>query len=131
MTEAPQQIREQLLAQNEPTRERRVHYEQETQAMLNQLEIGLRREKWGVGIFWIYATLFMTAALLVTSYRNQNRPEVAILAFAFMLLIVGASQLIIHLVNRSRVEVLKELKGLEMQVSDLKAQLSERSSVQK
>ncbi len=99
--------------------------------MLNQLEIGLRREKWGVGIFWIYATLFMTAALLVTSYRNQNRPEVAILAFAFMLLIVGASQLIIHLVNRSRVEVLKELKGLEMQVSDLKAQLSERSSAQK
>ena len=94
--------------------------------MFNQLEVGLSREKWGTSLLWIYATLFTTAALLITGYRNPNRPEVMILAFAFTLLIVGAAELIKHFINRSRVEVLKELKNLEVQMLELRAQLSQR-----
>ena len=125
MSESPNKIREQLLAQNEPTRERRLKYEKETEAMLNQLEAGFRREKWGTGILWIYATLFMTAALLITGYRNQVQPEISILALAFTLLIVGAVELIKHFINRSRVEVLKELKGMQMQIFELKSHMPE------
>ena len=127
MSETPNSFREELLAQNEPTRERRIQYEKETEAMLKQLEIGLRREKWGSGILWIYAVIFMTVALLVSGYRNQDRPEFLILAFAFTLLIFGVAELIKHFINRSRVEILKELKGMQMQIQELKAQLSERS----
>ncbi len=127
MSESPNKIREQLLAQNEPTRERRLKYEKENQAMLNQLEVGFRREKWGTGILWIYATLFMTAALVVTGYRNQVQPEISILAFGFTLLIAGAVELIKHFINRSRVEVLKELKAMQMQVFELKSHLPEHS----
>ena len=129
MSESPDKIREQLLAQNEPTRERRLKYEKETEAMLNQLEAGFRREKRGTGILWIYATLFMTAALLITGYRNQVQPEISILAFAFTLLIVGAVELIKHFINRSRVEVLKELKSMQTQILELKSNLSEGSRV--
>ncbi len=127
MIESPNKFREQLLAQNEPTQERRIKYEKETQAMLNQLEAGFRREKWGTGILWIYSTIFMTAALLITGYRNQVQPEILILAFAFTLLIVGAVELIKHFINRSRVEVLKELKGMQMQIFELESHLPEVS----
>ena len=126
MNDQHQTIREQLLAQNEPTREQHTKNEKEKQAMFNQLEVGLSREKWGTSLLWIYATLFTTAALLITGYRNPNRPEVMILAFAFTLLIVGAAELIKHFINRSRVEVLKELKNLEVQMLELRAQLSQR-----
>ncbi len=95
--------------------------------MLNQLEAGFRREKWGTGILWIYATIFMTAALLITGYRNQVQPEILILAFAFTLLIVGAVELIKHFINRSRVEVLKELKAMQMQIFELESHLPEQS----
>ena len=127
MSESPNKIREQLLAQNEPTRERRLTYEKETQAMLNELEVGFRREKWGTGILWIYATLFITAALLITGYRNQVQPEISILAFAFALLIGVAVELIKHFINRSRVEVLKELKGMQMQIFELESRMPEHS----
>ena len=95
--------------------------------MLKQFEAGLRREKWGAGLLWVYAVIFMTAALLITGYRNQTQPEVMILTFAFVLLIVGSAELIKHFINRSRVEVLKEMKSLEMMIHDLKSQLAERS----
>ena len=114
MSESPDKFREQLLAQNEPTQERRIQYEKETQAMLNQLEAGFRREKWGTGILWIYATIFMTAALLITGYRNQVQPEILILAFAFTLLIGGGIELIKHFINRSRVKrvIGQSIRGL-------------------
>ena len=95
--------------------------------MLKQFEAGLRREKWGSGLLWVYAVIFMTAALMITGYRNQTQPEVMILTFAFVLLIVGSAELIKHFINRSRVEVLKEMKSLEMMIHDLKSQLAERS----
>jgi hypothetical protein len=126
VSESPHKIREQLLAQNEPTHEQRTQYEKETQAMLMKNEVGLWREKWGAGTFWVYAIIFMTAALWITGYRNPNRPEVIILGIAFMLLISGVAELIKHFINRSRVEVLKELKSMEMQLLDLKAQLSKQ-----
>ena len=129
MIESPNKFREQLLAQNEPTQERRIQYEKETQAMLNQLEAGFRREKWGTGILWIYATIFMTAALLITGYRNQVQPEILILAFAFTLLIGGGIELIKHFINRSRVEVLKELKAMQMQFFELESRLPKHSKL--
>jgi hypothetical protein len=127
MTESLNKIREQLLAQNEPTRERRLKYEQETQAMLQQIEAGFRKEKWGTGILWIYATIFMTAALIITGYRNQVQPEISILAFAFTLLIVGAVELVKHFINRSRIEVLKELKAMQMQFFELESRMLEKA----
>ena len=97
--------------------------------MLNQLEAGFRREKWGTGILWIYATIFMTAALLITGYRNQVQPEILILAFAFTLLFGGGIELIKHFINRSRVEVLKELKAMQMQFFELESRLPKHSKL--
>ena len=50
-------------------------------------------------------------------------PDVTILAFAFVILISGGVEVVKHFINRSRVEILKELKSLELQVLALNERL--------
>ena len=92
--------------------------------MLEKLERRLRLEKWYSGAIWVFAVLFMTACLLIVGYRAVIAPDVTILAFAFVILISGGVEIVKHFINRSRVEVLKELKSLELQVLALEERLS-------
>jgi hypothetical protein len=125
MPSKPELLREQLLARGEPSREKLTRYREETQAMLNQLERRLKLEKWGAGAMWMFAVLFMTGALLIVGFWGRTSPELWILAFAFLLLVSGAVEVVKHFINRSRVEVLKELKGLELQVLELKEDMKQ------
>jgi hypothetical protein len=124
MTEQRTMLRDQLLAHGEPSREKLIRHQQETQAMLEKLERRLRLEKWYSGAIWLYAVLFMTGSLLLVGFRGVISPDVSMLAFAFMILICGGIEIVKHFINRSRVEVLKELKGLELQVLELSERLS-------
>jgi hypothetical protein len=124
MNKSKNPLREQLLALGEPTRSKLVRHQQETQVMLEKLERRLRLEKWYSGVFWIYAVLFMTACLLIVGYRAAIAPDIAMLAFAFVILICGGIEIVKHFINRSRVEVLKELKSLELHVLALEERLS-------
>jgi hypothetical protein len=117
-------LRDQLLAQSEPPREKLVRHQQEIQAMLERNERRLRMEKWYSGGIWMYAVLFMTGSLLLVGYRGFVAPDVTILAFAFMILICGGVEVVKHFINRSRVELLKELKGLELQIHALEERVS-------
>jgi len=118
-------LREQILAQGEPARQtdKFARYEQEIQAMLAQNERRLHLEKWYAGTIWIFGVLFITVCLLIVGYRGLVEPAVATLALAFVLLISGGVELVKHFINRSRVEVLKELKTLELQVLALEERL--------
>jgi hypothetical protein len=118
-------LREELLAQSEPSREKFVQYQQEVQAMLAQNERRLRLEWWYSGAIWIYAVLFMTACLLLVGYRGLLAPAASVLALAFVLLICAGVEVVKHFINRSRVELLKELKGLELQVRQLEERFSD------
>jgi hypothetical protein len=120
MPNQPELLREQLLARGEPSREKLTRYREETEAMLNQLDRRLRLEKWGAGAMWIFAVLFMTGALLIAGFWGRTSPELWIVAFGFVLLVSGGVEVVKHFINRSRVEILKELKGLELQVLELK-----------
>jgi hypothetical protein len=122
MTKEQNPLREQLLAQGEPARDKLVQYQKETQAMLEQLERRLRIERWGVTALWIYAVLLMTAMLLGVGFWGHT-PELSMLAGAFVFLIYGGIEIVKHFINRSRVEVLKELKSLELHVLALEERL--------
>src|SRR6476659_7554832 len=124
MTEKQSPLREQLLAQGEPARSKLVRYQQETEAMLEKNERRLRLEKWYSGAIWIFAVLFMTVCLIIVGYRAAIAPDVTILALAFVILISGGVEIMKHFINRSRVQVLKELKGLELHVLALEERLS-------
>ena len=124
MSNSNNPLRDKLLTQGEPARktERYVRHEQETQVMIEKLERRLRMEKWGVTALWIYAVLLMTAMLLGVGFWG-HAPEVSMLAGAFVILIYGGIELVKHFINRSRVEVLKELKGLELHLLALEERL--------
>jgi hypothetical protein len=126
MTNEPNSFRDRLLAQSQPAADKLARYQQETEAMLERLETGLRREKWGMWAIWGFAVLFVTAALLLVGYRG-HAPELTLLATDFMILIYGGLEIVKHFINRSRVEILKELKGLQLQVHALEEQLGNSS----
>jgi hypothetical protein len=128
MTEEPNPLRDQLLAQGETAREKLVRYREETQAMLEKLDRRLRMQKWYSGSIWIYAVLFMTAYLLFVGLAGVVAPQLVVMAVAFMLLISAGIEIVKYFINRSRVEVLKELKGLELQMMALEERM--RSSSQ-
>jgi hypothetical protein len=119
-----QNLRDRLLAQGEPPREKLVRYQQETQTMLAELDRRLTLEKWYMIGAWMFAVLFTTVCLLVIGFWGRVSPEVPVLALCFVLLISGGVEVVKHFVNRSRVELLKELKGLELQVRHLDERLS-------
>ena len=120
-------LRDQLLAQGEPARENFVRYQQETQVMLEQNERRLRMEKWGMIALWLFAVAFMTVCLVLVGYLGKT-PEMTLLAFAFLLLLCGGIEIVKHFINRSRVELLKELKGLELHVLSLEQRLNQPRS---
>ena len=123
MSEKQKPLRDKLLAQGEPTRSKLVRYQQEIEAMLEKNERRLRLEKWYSGAIWIYAVLFMTGCLVFVGYRAAIAPDVTILALAFVILIAGGVEIIKHFINRSRVEVLKELKGVQLQMLAIQERL--------
>ena len=125
MTNKSNPFREQLLALGQPAEDKLVRYHKETDAMLERMQKGLRREKWGMCAIWSFAVLFMTVTLLIVGYRGRM-PEVTVLASAFMILIYGGLEIVKHFVNRSRVEILTELKSLELQVLNLEERLARK-----
>lgn len=126
MTNKPELLRKRLLELNQPPHEKLILYHQETQAMLERMQRGLKREQWGMWALWIYAVLFVTAVIMIIGFRGRT-PELTVLGVAFMLVIYGAVEIVKHAVNRSRVEVLTELKQLQLQVLELEEQVGRAS----
>jgi hypothetical protein len=134
MGSKPDGLRDRLLAQQVPQANKIEEYRREVQAMLERNENRLRREKWFVTVFWFVVVASLTVFLLWMGLANPIGMDAKNLAFtsmaAYLLVIViyGAIELLKHFVNRSRVEILKEVKGIEMQLLELREALRIRNS---
>jgi hypothetical protein len=91
--------------------------------MLDQNEITLRRQKWYSGAIWIYVVALTTTFLVLGGMRADTPVGLFLGIFACLLLIAAAVELLKYFINRSRVELLKEMKGLEVQLLEIKEQL--------
>ena len=115
-------MRNRLLARL-PQPENLAAYREEVAAWLEKNEKAFRRETWATVALWIYAIAFafipLTAGWLHLDTRNGATYGFA----AFFLLLVGAVELLKLFINRSRVEVLKEVKQVQLQVLELQASL--------
>jgi hypothetical protein len=119
MEPAKSEFRDRLLAQQTADPESLRAYRGEVEAMLARQEKLLRREKWGAGALWVYAVLLGTAFLTLGGLWQVIPAGVWLPAFAGFLLLGAAVELLKHFINRARVEILKEVKRVEMRVLEL------------
>jgi hypothetical protein len=119
-------IRDRLLSRL-PQPANLAEYGSQVAALLAKNEKGLRRETWGSSATWIFAVLLGTAFLL-GSGRFLGTSKAPIAAFmgtwACFFLIAAAVELLKHFINRARVELLKEIKQLQLQVLQLQASVA-------
>jgi hypothetical protein len=124
----PEPLRERLLAQFEPDREKLATYRKEVQAMLEKNERTLRWHKRYAGAIWIFMVLLGTGLLALGGLRGDTPAGAWLGLFACFLLIGAAVEMVKYFINRSRVEVLKEVKGLELQLLELKERLQQHQT---
>src|SRR5262245_15939895 len=114
MDNKPEPLRERLLAQFEPDPEKLATYRREVQAMLEKNERALRFQKWYAGSIWVFVVLLSTCFLTVSGFYS-DRPATIWLSVASACFLIGFSVPLVGVfINSSRVEILKEVKGLEL-----------------
>ncbi len=91
--------------------------------MLAQNEKTLNRQKWYAGGIWTFVVLMGTLFLYLGGNRADTPVGVWLGIVAIFFLIFPAVELLKYFINRNRVEILKEIKGLELRVMELQEQL--------
>ena len=119
-------IREGLLARL-PQPANLAAYRDEVTAMLEKNERAFRREKLGVGTLWVFLVLLSTAFLWFGGEHLNSPKGPWFGALACFFLLYGAVELLKHFINRTRVNLLKEVKQVQVQVLELHALLREGS----
>jgi hypothetical protein len=121
-------ITDRLLAQYVPGSEEMARYRAEVDAILERNERRLRREKWRATILWLFCVALATAFLGHGASRFNEPAGAFFAALACCWLLGGAVELLKHFINRARVETLKELKRLELEILELRESLHGRGS---
>jgi len=125
MENKPEPLRERLLAQLEPDRGKLATYQKEVQAMLEKNERTLRLQKWYASSIWIFVVLMGTSFLTLSGLYSDKPTSIWLGLVACFFLIGAAVEMVKYFINRSRVEVLKEVKGLELRLLEIKEQLQQ------
>jgi hypothetical protein len=111
-------MRDRLLSRL-PRPENLADYRKEVTSLLEKNEKRLRIEKWGAGATWLFVVALGTVFLWLGG-RNAGKPAAAWFgSLACFWLIFGAVELLKHFINRTRVELLKETKQVQLQVLEL------------
>jgi hypothetical protein len=126
MNKEPEPLRERLLAQFEPDRAKLATYRKEVRAMLEKNERTLRLQKWYAGSIWIFVILMGTCFMTLGGLYSDKPASVWLGLAAIFFVSAFSLELVKYFINRNRVEVLKEVKGLELQLLEIKEQLRQR-----
>jgi hypothetical protein len=94
-------------------------YRKEIASMLEKNETRLRREKWGVSALWFFVVALSTVSLFLGGQRLDTPKGPWFGTLACFWLLFGAVELLKHFINRSRVDLLKEVKQVQLQVLEL------------
>jgi hypothetical protein len=112
-------LRDRLLAQQAAS-PKLDQYRKEMTAMLEQMERKLRLEKWFVGSLWIFLVVTSVSMLLAGGQYIDSPKGTWFAIMACIWLLYGAVELLKHFMNRYRVELLKEIKHVELEVRELR-----------
>jgi uncharacterized ion transporter superfamily protein YfcC len=129
MNAPDESLGERLLRQHVPEPEKLANYRKETQAMLEQEE---RRQRFYTRFtvaIWIMLVVMGTMYALVAGWSNEQPTKVyfTIGIMLMMLMIGGAVQLVAGFINRARLGIVKDIKGLELRILELESLLRDRN----
>jgi hypothetical protein len=116
MDASPNPLRGGLLAQVEPDREKFARYRVEVDAMLEQKEKSLRRQYWYAASSWVFAVLLATAFVVVGAVSGDSPRWFWPAMTGMILLIAAAVELVKYFLNRARLELLREIKRVELSI---------------
>jgi len=122
MVERNESVRDHLLARL-PQPENLAAYREEVALMLAKNRKAFLREKWVVCVQLLFAVAFMTYLLLGGDRLFGTPKGVWLGTLALVLLLYAFVDVLKHFINRSRVEILKEVKQVQLQVLELQASL--------
>ena len=118
MDKQNESMRDRLLARL-PQPENLDAYREEVTAGLAKNEKAFRRQTWGTIALWLYGIAFAFVPLTMGWLHLDTRNGATYGFAAFFLLLVGAVELLKLFINRNRLELLRELKQVQLQLLEL------------
>ena len=121
-------FRYRLLSQDTYSDELFKTYRERVEKMIKKETRALQIEKWITRPLWIYIALLCTAFLLIGGYSEDATIKLWFGIVACFCFIFGATFLLKHLINCNRVEMLKQMKEIQLQIMELQEKIENRSS---
>jgi len=120
-----EKMQDQLLSRL-PNLSNSAAYRREVALLLEKNEKAFLREKWGARALWFICVGLGVMYLWFSGARLDSPKAAWYGCLACFWLVIGAVEVLKHFINRSRVELLKEIKQVQLQVLDLQEALSKR-----
>ncbi|MGA2847355.1 MAG: hypothetical protein ABSE46_00065 [Terracidiphilus sp.] len=115
-------LRERLLARL-PQPENVATYREETVSLLAKHEKALWWESWSFHVLWICTVALIFVGSSDWAQRLDPRASVGFYDLAGLMFVGAFSTGMQYYINRSKVEILKEVKQVQLQVLELQASL--------
>jgi hypothetical protein len=91
--------------------------------MLDKNEKAYRRETWVTGAIFVFALCLVTIPLWLDRFRLDTPTGISYAFSAFIFFLYAIAEVLKHFINRSRVEILREVKQVQLQVLELQASI--------
>lgn len=117
-------IRELLLSRL-PRPEDLANYQEGVKSLLEKNEKALRQNKWTVVRVWIFVVAVSIPGLWMAGAHFNTPQGNWFLGTTYFWVLFGAIEIAKYVVAKGRVELLKEVKQLQLQVLEIRAVLSE------
>jgi hypothetical protein len=113
-------LRNQLLDAAAERSARHTQYQHEVQNMLSDLEKKVRLEGRITVAQWLFLVLLTTAFMLIGGWKHQTMTGMWFGIQGVFWFLFGVVFLLMHHVNRTKLDLLTEIKRVEMAVLELK-----------
>jgi hypothetical protein len=129
MSHSDDSLRERLLGQYRPDPDKLATHRKETKAMLEREERLVRRYNLYYAAIWIMLVGMGVTFALVAGWSADKPTKVYFtIGLTLMILFIGgAVQLVGGFIGRARLELSKDIKGLELRLMELESLLRDRS----
>jgi hypothetical protein len=117
-------IRDLLLARL-PRPEGLAAYQEQVKSLLERNEKALRQKKWTVVRVWIFVVAVSIPGLWMAGTHFNTPQGNWFLALTLFWVLFGALEVAKYAIDQAKVELLKEVKQLQLQVLEIHARLSE------